>query len=59
MKYFKSDNTAAVSREILAAISDANNGPALAYGADRWSESLDRAFGDFFGKEVRVFAVAS
>ena len=59
MKYFKSDNTAAVSREILQAIDRANSGVALAYGADRWSESLDRAFGDFFGKEVRVFAVAS
>jgi threonine aldolase len=59
MKFFKSDNTAAVSREILQAISDANTGPALAYGADRWSDALDRVFGEFFGTEVRVFAVAS
>jgi len=59
MKFFKSDNTAAVSREILQAIGDANTGPAVAYGADRWSESLDRVFGEFFGTEVRVFAVAS
>jgi threonine aldolase len=59
MRFFKSDNTAAVSREILQAIEGANTGPAVAYGADRWSESLDRVFGEFFGTEVRVFAVAS
>jgi threonine aldolase len=59
MRFFKSDNTAAVSREILLAIEQANTGPAVAYGADRWSESLDRVFGEFFGTEVRVFAVAS
>jgi len=59
MRYFKSDNTAAVSPEILAALATANGGVALAYGADRWSESLDAAFGRFFGTEVRVFAVSS
>jgi threonine aldolase len=59
VRYFKSDNTAAVSPEIIQAITDANVGVALAYGADRWSEALDRAFGEFFGAEVRVFAVAS
>jgi threonine aldolase len=59
MRFFKSDNTAAVSREILQAIEQANTGPAVAYGADRWSASLDRVFGEFFGTEVRVFAVAS
>src|SRR4051794_28342974 len=48
MRYFKSDNTAAVSREILDALSTANAGVALAYGADRWSEALDRVFGEFF-----------
>jgi threonine aldolase len=59
MRYFKSDNTAAVSREILEAIAAANSGPSLAYGADRWSEALDGAFADFFGTEVRVFTVSS
>lgn len=59
MRYFKSDNTAAVSREILAALADANDGTALAYGADRWSERLDAVFGEFFGTSVRVFAVSS
>jgi threonine aldolase len=59
MRYFKSDNTAAVSAEILEAIADANSGASLAYGADRWSQALDRAFADFFETDVRVFTVSS
>lgn len=59
MRYFKSDNTAAVSREILDAIAAANTGVALAYGADAWSERLDAVFGEFFGHAVRVYAVSS
>ncbi|MEO8020128.1 MAG: beta-eliminating lyase-related protein [Pseudomonadota bacterium] len=59
MRYFKSDNTAAVCEEILRAIAAANHGTALAYGADRWSERLDAVFGEFFGTPVRVFAVSS
>jgi threonine aldolase len=59
MRYFKSDNTAAVGAEILGAIAAANHGTALAYGADGWSERLDAVFGDFFGTKVRVFAVSS
>ena len=59
MRYFKSDNTAAVSREILDAIAASNTGAALAYGADRWSERLDAVYGEWFGTKVRVFAVMS
>ena len=59
MRYFKSDNTAAVSAEIIQAITEANVGTALAYGADRWSDSLDAVYGKFFGTKVRVFAVSS
>ena len=59
MRYFKSDNTAAVSPEILAAIAASNHGVEPAYSADRWSESLDAKFGEFFETKVRVFAVAS
>jgi len=59
VRYFKSDNTAAVSAEIIQAINDANVGTALAYGADRWSDALDRVYGEFFGTPVRVFAVSS
>jgi threonine aldolase len=59
MRYFKSDNTAAVSEEILRALADANHGVELAYGADRWSDALDAVFAEFFGTQVRVFAVSS
>src|SRR5262245_22727896 len=59
MRFFKSDNTAAVSREILQAIAEVNDGAALAYGADRWSERLDATFAEFFGTRVRVFTVSS
>jgi threonine aldolase len=59
MRFFKSDNTAAVSREVLAAIAEVNDGTALAYGADRWSERLDVSYAEFFGTRVRVFAVSS
>jgi threonine aldolase len=59
MRYFKSDNTAAVCPEILDALAKCNHGVELAYGADRWSDSLDAAFGAFFGTTVRVFTVAS
>ena len=59
MRYFKSDNTAAVSREILQALADANTGAAVPYGTDRWSERMNTVFGEFFGTEVRVYAVSS
>jgi threonine aldolase len=59
MRFFKSDNTAAVCPEILRALHDANTGAAVAYGADPWSERLDSVFGEFFGTPVRVFAVSS
>ncbi|HTU66887.1 MAG TPA: beta-eliminating lyase-related protein [Steroidobacteraceae bacterium] len=59
MRFFKSDNTAAVSREILDAIAAANTGPAVAYGTDRWSERLDGVVGEFFGTKVRVYMVSS
>ena len=53
MRYFKSDNTAAVSREILDALVGRVD------GVDRWSQRLDDVFGEFFGTKVRVFAVSS
>ena len=56
---FLSDNTASVSPEILAALAAVNHGRVNPYGDDEWSARLDRAFGDFFGTEVRAFAVAT
>lgn len=59
MRYFKSDNTATVCDEILRAIHESNRGAAVAYGEDAWSQRLDRVYGEFFGTDVRVFAVSS
>lgn len=57
--YFKSDNTAPVAPEILAAISAANHGYARGYGDDDWSAQLDARFSELFGREVRVFPVST
>lgn len=56
---FRSDNTAAIATEILAAIAAANEGPAPAYGEDALSRVLDEKFSAVFEREVRVFAVAT
>jgi len=56
---FRSDNTAAVAPEIIAALQDANHGRAPAYGEDEWSRKLDEAFSNVFEREVRVFTVAT
>ena len=58
-RYFKSDNTAPVAPEILAAIVAANEGFAPGYGDDEWSRRLDARFGELFEREVRVFPVAT
>src|SRR5882757_693922 len=56
---FYSDNTATAAPEILAAITQANQGHTIAYGADPWTQRLDEVLGRFFGTEVRAFAVTT
>jgi threonine aldolase len=56
---FYSDNTATACPEILAAITAANQGLAVAYGDDPWTQRLDAVLGAFFGAEVRAFAVTT
>ena len=56
---FRSDNTAAVAPEILAALTNVNEGAARAYGEDQWSRRLDDAFSALFERNVRVFTVAT
>ena len=58
MRFF-SDNTASVCPEILQAISAANRGLVVAYGDDPWTQRLDEVLGQFFGTEVRAFALAT
>lgn len=56
---FRSDNTASVAAEIMAAMSAVNDKPAPAYGEDQWSHRLNEAFSAMFEREVRVFTVAT
>jgi threonine aldolase len=52
---FASDNAAGIHPEVLAAISAANTGHALAYGADSWTAQAEQEFNDLFGQKVSVF----
>ena len=58
-RYFKSDNTATASAQVMDAVLAANHGPARAYGDDDWSRRLDAAFSRVFERDVRVFPVAT
>ncbi len=56
---FASDNAAGIAPDILAAIARANDGAALAYGRDPWTERVERRFGEIFEREVAVFLTAT
>lgn len=49
---FASDNAAAVHPDVMEALVAANEGSALAYGADAWTERLEATFADLFGRPV-------
>ncbi|MET0326588.1 MAG: beta-eliminating lyase-related protein [Ilumatobacteraceae bacterium] len=56
----RSDNAAGVAPEILAAVAAADEGSALAYGADEWSARLRERVADVFERrDVTVFPVVS
>lgn len=57
MRFF-SDNAAAACPEVLEALSAANRLD-TAYDGDQWSERLDGAFSDLFGKPVRALWVTT
>ncbi len=54
---FRSDNTAGVAEEIMAAIAAANTGTAPGYGDDEISRRLEPAYSELFETDVRVFPV--
>jgi threonine aldolase len=57
---FRSDNASGVATEILAAVSAANSGSALAYGADAWTARLQHVPAAVFEHpDVTVFPVVS
>jgi threonine aldolase len=51
---FASDNAAGVAPAVMAALVEANTGPALAYGDDRWTAQLVERFRDLFAAPVEV-----
>jgi threonine aldolase len=54
----RSDNAAGVAPEILRAVSAANSGSALAYGADPWTERLQARVAEVFeNADAAVFPV--
>jgi threonine aldolase len=57
---FRSDNSAGVAPQILAAIVDANHGSAVAYGADQLTVELEQRVREVFEHSTaRVFPVTS
>lgn len=57
MRFF-SDNAAAACPQVIEALSAANRVDS-AYDGDQWSERLDGAFTDLFGKQVRALWVTT
>ena len=51
---FASDNAAAVHPAVMDALVAANDGSALAYGADAWTDRVERRFAELFGTDVTV-----
>jgi threonine aldolase len=54
---FASDNHAGVHREVLQAISAANEGHATSYGDDPWTARAMQRFREHFGPAARAFPV--
>lgn len=59
MTNFASDNVTAIAPEILAALTAANEGPAMPYGEDPVTERVRARFNDLFETETIVFPVAT
>lgn len=56
---FASDNAVGASPRVMAAIAAANDGPALAYGADPWTRRVEERMSALFEREVAVGLVAT
>lgn len=56
---FASDNVTGVSPEIMAALSAANNEPAMPYGQDECTQRLETQFKELFESDVTIFPLAT
>src|SRR6266576_2527303 len=54
---FASDNNAGIHPEIVKAISLANEGHVVGYGADPYTQTLSGKFREHFGEDIEVFVV--
>ena len=57
LRSFASDNNAGIHPEIVKAIALANEGHVVGYGADPYTQTMARKFGDHFGADAQVFVV--
>jgi threonine aldolase len=56
---FRSDNESPAAAQIMAALAEANEGPAWAYATDDWSEQLNSAFSNLFETDTLVIPVST
>jgi len=56
---FLSDNVALAAPEVAAAVVAANRGQAASYGADPWTDELERAVIHLFAHSLQMFPVAT
>jgi threonine aldolase len=56
---FSSDNASGIAPRILRAVTEANDGPAMAYGGDDWTRACERAFAEVFECELACFPLAT
>ncbi|NQU57606.1 MAG: low specificity L-threonine aldolase, partial [Rhodospirillales bacterium] len=56
---FSSDNITCAAAEIAAAVNAANTGPAMPYGADAASGSVEQTIADLFETKADVFLLAT
>ncbi len=54
---FASDNAAGAHPEVVTAVVAANDGHALAYGSDKWTEEAEGRFRELFGPTSEAFLV--
>ena len=54
---FASDNAAGAHPAVIQAVVAANDGHALAYGSDRWTDEAHARFRDLFGPTSETFLV--
>ena len=54
---FASDNNSGVHPAIIKVLSDANNGHAIAYGDDPWTEKAKAKFKEIFGAQASIYFV--